>query len=188
MAPWLRTGIVDQPPPTAAQLASIQREVEVYVDILRRGGLVLLGSDAPLVPGGITVHTTLRAFVQFGMTAFEALRTATVLPARMLGVEEDLGTIEPGKLADITFVDGNPFANFNDFVKTSRVMKNGLLYTQEEIIAPYTEQKLARGPGIRRRFKVSEEYWLRINNEIKGERRASLKRLGELAGEVVSVR
>src|SRR5699024_425806 len=57
-----------------------------------------------------------------------------------MGVTDDLGTIESGKLADLTFVEGNPLENIKDAANVKMVMKNGDLNTVDEIMDPYKQQ------------------------------------------------
>ena len=66
-----------------------------------------------------------------------ALQTATLLPAKAFGVGNDLGTIEPGKLADLVLVAGNPLANIKDAANVRMLMKNGQLYAVSELVAPF---------------------------------------------------
>src|SRR5262249_46399699 len=77
----------------------------------REGGVGLLaGTDCPF-PGalpGFGVHDELALFVKAGLTPAEALRTATIHPARFFGWEQDLGTVEASKLADLVLLAGNP--------------------------------------------------------------------------------
>jgi imidazolonepropionase-like amidohydrolase len=139
MPPWLRADVAAISPPDPADpegLADADKELGTCRDVLRAGGQVMAGSDTPITPAGLMQHMTLRAMVRAGMTPFEALRTATVIPANVFGVGSDLGTIEPGKLADLTFVDGD-LADFNRLVYTPRVMKNGTLITQDELVAAF---------------------------------------------------
>jgi imidazolonepropionase-like amidohydrolase len=53
------------------------------------------------------------------------------------GVDDDLGTLKPGKIADLAFVAGNPFADFNDLVNITDVMKGGALISTAQIVASY---------------------------------------------------
>jgi imidazolonepropionase-like amidohydrolase len=55
--------------------------------------------------------------------------------AEAMGVGADLGSIEPGKLADLTFVDGDPLQNIKDLRRVRRVMKDGLVYDVASLIA-----------------------------------------------------
>ena len=52
-------------------------------------------------------------------------------------MEHDLGTVEPGKLADLAIVAGDPLRNIKDVAKVQSVMKSGKLYTVTELMAPF---------------------------------------------------
>jgi imidazolonepropionase-like amidohydrolase len=96
-----------------------------------------LGTDSPLPGLAIVNHLGLRAEVKFGFEPWEALQTATILAARAFGYAKDLGTVEPGKLADLVFVGGQPLRNIQDAAKVQRVMVDGRLYTIPELTAPF---------------------------------------------------
>ena len=70
----------------------------------------------------------LQTYVRFGMTPLGALQTATKNGAELLKVEEELGTIEPGKLADIIIVEGNPLVDMDALRHVEVVIKNGVRY------------------------------------------------------------
>ncbi|MGP4052120.1 amidohydrolase family protein [Streptomyces sp. 2A115] len=139
MPPW-DAALVRQSagvPPTPAQLATLRTETDIYRRILAAGGLVALGTDQPLVPVGLSLHLGLRALHRGGLSPAAALRTATVLPARLFGVADDLGTVEPGRLADLTVVDGDPFTDFDTLVRTVSVLRGGVPYTTDDLVAAY---------------------------------------------------
>ncbi|GHF24529.1 amidohydrolase family protein [Streptomyces morookaense] len=123
--------------PTDAELGALGREVEVYRRVLAGGGIVALGTDAPLVPVGLSLHMGLRALHRYGLSPAQALSTATLLAARAYGAERDLGTLEAGKLADATVVDGDPFDDFDVLVRTPSVLRGGVLYEQRELVGAY---------------------------------------------------
>ncbi|MFD5703531.1 amidohydrolase family protein [Streptomyces lasiicapitis] len=123
--------------PTPAQLATLRRETDIYRRILAAGGLVALGTDQPLVPVGLSLHLGLRALHRGGLTPVEALRTVTVLPARLFGVADDLGTVAPGKIADLTVVDGDPFTDFASLVRTVSVLRGGIPYETDDLVAAF---------------------------------------------------
>ncbi|MEU9488048.1 amidohydrolase family protein [Streptomyces decoyicus] len=151
MPPW-DTAVVRENAghrPTPVQLADIRTEVGVYRRVLDGGGLVALGTDQPLVPVGLGLHLGLRALHRGGLSVSRTLRTATALPARVFGAERDLGTLEVGKLADMTLVDGDPFEDFDSLVRTSAVLRGGRLFEQRELTgsfpAPATRSLRAAG-------------------------------------------
>ncbi len=96
------------------------------------------GTDAPLTYVGIGVHANLRELVGYGWTPYDALRTATVNAAENLGVAEDVGTLEPGKLADLLLVRGDPLRDIDAAMRVEATMVGGHLYTRDELLAPYT--------------------------------------------------
>ena len=77
---------------------------------------------------GLGAHWEMWMFVLGGMTPMEALRTATINPARNFGFDKDLGSIEPGKLADLVVIDGNPLADIRQSDRIAQVMQNGRLF------------------------------------------------------------
>jgi Tol biopolymer transport system component len=156
MPPW-DTAAVQQSattPPTPAQLAALRTETDIYRRVLAAGGLVALGTDQPLVPVGLALHLGLRALHRGGLSPAQALRTATVLPARVFGVDGDLGTVQEGRLADLTVVDGDPFTDFSTLVRTVSVLRGGVPYTTEELIAAFE-------PASRRTSAAAED-WLGV--------------------------
>ena len=69
--------------------------------------------------------------VEAGMPAYEALRSATVSAAELLGQTANLGTLEAGKLADIIAVEGDPTQDIRVMQRVRFVMKQGVVYRQE---------------------------------------------------------
>ncbi|MER6024965.1 amidohydrolase family protein [Streptomyces sp. NPDC001851] len=137
MPPWETDEVrrVAGTPPTAPQLATLDREIAIYRRVAAANGLLALGTDAPIIPTGLGIHLGLRALRRGGFTAAQALRTATALPARIFGVERDLGTLETGKLADLVVIDGDPFEDFDSLVRTVSMMRGGVLYQQAELVS-----------------------------------------------------
>ncbi|MBY0221218.1 DPP IV N-terminal domain-containing protein [Sporosarcina aquimarina] len=115
----------------------LEREVSLLKDIMDAGGTILGGTDMPLDNVAVSLHLNIRAMVRYGMTPYEALRTVTYLPAKRFGAEDDLGTIESGKLADLVFVDGDPLQNIDDAANVQMVMKNGKVYLMDNLLEPY---------------------------------------------------
>ncbi|WP_367221347.1 amidohydrolase family protein [Streptomyces sp. 16-176A] len=103
----------------AAQgIASAYRSVVQSVAALHDAGVpILAGTDADAQPGalfqvehGVGIHHELELLVEAGLTPVEALRSATVPPARHFGLD-DRGAVEPGLRADLLLIDGNPLVD-----------------------------------------------------------------------------
>jgi imidazolonepropionase-like amidohydrolase len=87
------------------------------------------------------VHDELALLVEAGLTPFEALQAATVNPARYLGLDHALGTVEPGKLADLVLLDGNPLEDIHNTNTIRYVMKNGRIYEGETLNEIWPRQR-----------------------------------------------
>jgi imidazolonepropionase-like amidohydrolase len=74
--------------------------------------------------------TELKNFVQAGYTIPEALMTATKINSEMLDMADKLGTLQPGKLADVTVIDGRPDANLDDLAKVNMVIRDGYVIVE----------------------------------------------------------
>ena len=77
---------------------------------------------------GLGTHWDMWTYVLGGMSNLEAIRAATIQPARYLGFDSDIGSIEAGKLADLVIVDGDLLSDIQESDSISAVMLNGRLY------------------------------------------------------------
>src|SRR5436190_15668960 len=103
----------------------IQRNFVTAQKAFRAGARLLVGSDAVYTAYGLNMQE-LRWFVKLGMSNEQALQSATVLPAEMLGMDKSLGSVSPGYIADIVAVDGDPLADIEVAITKVRwVMKAG---------------------------------------------------------------
>jgi Tol biopolymer transport system component/imidazolonepropionase-like amidohydrolase len=115
---------------------AIQPYEATLASISAAGGRIIAGTDSPIVPYGLGLHVELESYVHAGMTPFQALQTATINAARALGLESELGTIEPGKRADLTFLGSDPLQDIRNTRDVRRVMRGGRLFTINELVAP----------------------------------------------------
>jgi imidazolonepropionase-like amidohydrolase len=95
---------------------------------LNEAGVVLLAATdvgIPMLVPGISLHEELVLLVEAGLTPLEALRAATLNPARVLGSADSLGTIEAGKLADLVLLDANPLADIGNTRRIRAVIADG---------------------------------------------------------------
>ncbi|MEL7492155.1 MAG: amidohydrolase family protein [Pseudomonadota bacterium] len=104
-------------------------------DLADRGVKVSIGAHGQ--EEGLAAHWEIWSFARGGMSPLEALRTATTSPAAALGFDKDIGTLEPGKLADLVILNENPLKDIRNTDKIDRVMLNGRLYdaiTMNEVV------------------------------------------------------
>ena len=84
---------------------------------------------------GFSLHRELELDVQAGIPAAAVLQNAALNAARVMGLDREIGSIKPGKLADIILVDGDPVVNISDIRKTALVVKDGAVYRAAELYA-----------------------------------------------------
>jgi imidazolonepropionase-like amidohydrolase len=114
----------------------IEKELEVVAVLHKAGVPFLAGTDTP--PGvyifpGFSLHEELQRLVAAGFTPLEALQTATLNPAIFFHMEDRLGTVEKGKLADLVFLDANPLEDIRNTQKVSAVILNGRYLSKADL-------------------------------------------------------
>ncbi|MDP9338680.1 MAG: amidohydrolase family protein [Acidobacteriota bacterium] len=116
-------------PKLSAQMAKLERA----------GGLVGVGSHGQLQ--GLGYHWEMWMLASGGMTPMEVLRCATSNGSKIIGRPQDLGSIEPGKLADLVIFDKNPLDDIHNTNTIRWVMKNGELFEGDTLDQVWPEQK-----------------------------------------------
>ena len=117
-----------QDPPSDARraryIAVRNRLVRAIVD---SGGSIMAGSDAPggLMGYGWTLHRELEMLLDAGLTPYQALETATTVPARFLKAGAEWGNIAPGKRADLLVLSANPLTDIRNTTAIQRVAIGG---------------------------------------------------------------
>jgi len=114
----------------------VQKELEVVLAMHRAGVPFLAGTDTP--PGvyifpGFSLHEELQRFVAAGFTPVEALQTATINPAKFLGLESETGTIEKGKRGDLVLLDANPLEDIRNTQRIAGVVANGRYFSRADL-------------------------------------------------------
>jgi imidazolonepropionase-like amidohydrolase len=98
-----------------------------FAKAYKRGVRIAFGTDAGVFPHGQN-GKEFAYMVESGMPPMEAIKSATVINAEILGMSDKIGTIETGKLADLVATDENPLQNIKTMEKVSFVMKEGVIY------------------------------------------------------------
>ena len=105
------------------------------VAAMHRAGVgILAGTDAPLrnSPPGFGLHEELVLLSRGGLSTADIIRAATLEPARYFGMLDSLGTIAPGKLADLVLLDANPLLDIRNTRRIAAVVANGRLYDAKD--------------------------------------------------------
>ena len=112
-----------------------QKELELTGAMHRAGVPFMTGTDVPgaYTYTGFSLHDELALFVQTGFTPLEALQAATMNPAKFLGLEKSLGTVEKGKAADLVLLDANPIENIANTKKIFAVVVSGKYLSKERL-------------------------------------------------------
>jgi imidazolonepropionase-like amidohydrolase len=125
----------------AADFANYKRSLRSQLELVgamhRAGVGFLAGTDTGALDclAGFALHDELELLVNAGLTPMEALQTATRNPAHYLGRQNDLGTIERGKVADLVLLDANPLEDIRNTTKIDAVVLGGRLLTRADLRA-----------------------------------------------------
>src|SRR5215469_6522581 len=131
-----------------------QKDLELVAAMQRAGVGILAGTDTsnPLCMPGFSLHDELGLLVKAGLTPMQALQAATLNPARFNNREQDLGTVEKGKIADLVLLDANPLDDISNTKRISAVIYGGRLF-----IRPDLDKMLADVEVLASRNPISDE-------------------------------
>lgn len=125
--------------------ATISRYLDEVVDLQRAITLAFHKAGVPLMTGtdseylgaqpGFGVHTELELLVALGMSPLDALRAATVTPARVMRIADSVGTIAPGNVADLVLLAGNPLVDIRNTRRIAGVFRGGRWLPETRIAA-----------------------------------------------------
>ena len=99
------------------------------------GATLMTGTDSPgfIFMPGFSLHDELEALVRAGLTPLAALQAATITPARFFDIDDQLGTIEAGKLADLVLLQGDPLSDVSNTRRIAAVIVKGRLLDRKEL-------------------------------------------------------
>jgi len=160
LTPYMRRLLASRPPrPVNEQFERIywvkRRTVKAFRDA-GGGHLLTLGTDHPSWGeffSGFAAHRELLALVLSGLSPMEAIRVGTINGAHALGVSDRLGTLEPGKLADLFVVRGNPLVDIRHTRDVRWVMKGGAVFDAANLLDSVRDRIGPGGPEDESRWK-----------------------------------
>lgn len=119
------------PPAIAAKArAALAARSQMFRHAIAKGVKIAFGTDAAVYPHGHNAEE-FHLMVDLGMKPIDALRSAALPNAELLGLADKIGTLEPGKLADVVAVPGDPVENVRQTEQVVFVMKEGVVYKNE---------------------------------------------------------
>jgi len=122
---WIMSKLDNYPPALQEKgKAAFAARSEMFRNAVRMGVKISFGTDASVFPHGQNAKE-FKLMVDLGMTPIDALKSATVIDADLLGIAQKVGTLEKGKLADIIAMPGDPTADITATERVSFVMKEG---------------------------------------------------------------
>ena len=119
----------------AVEKKVLQKQFEIVGAMQKAGVPILAGTDTgnPFCFPGFSLHEELALLVIAGLTPVEALRAATLNPAKFFGLDQTLGTIEQGKIADLVLLDANPLLDIRNTQRINAVVANGRLFDRKAL-------------------------------------------------------
>jgi len=121
--------------PTSDRSRLRQELFEKYLSIvgaLHRAGIPIIAGTDQTVPGH-SLHREIELYAEAGFTPMEAIQAATVVPARVMGLDKEVGTIEAGKRADLIIVNGNPLEDIHNSRRVEYVITDGVMFNAAEL-------------------------------------------------------
>src|ERR1700730_687757 len=130
--PTITVGAYVAPGRGGAWTKMVDSERNAFQKALKKNVRIVFGTDA----GGFDWEELNQAkefeyYVQYGMSPMQAIRSATSMASELLGWKDKVGTIEPGKWADIVAVSGDPLKDISELSRVKFVMKGGAVYKSE---------------------------------------------------------
>jgi imidazolonepropionase-like amidohydrolase len=145
----LNQGVSSSSAERARELVRSSDNAAVAVSDMQQAGVGILAGCDGLVPG-FCVHDELALMVRGGMTTLAALQTATINPARFLGREDSLGTVAPGKTADLVLLRSNPLRDIRGVGEIDGVVTAGRWFDRKRLDSILTDVRREFGRGSAR--------------------------------------
>jgi imidazolonepropionase-like amidohydrolase len=134
LAPELVEQLADVGPPSERSEVMekvFEKDLQV-VGALHRAGIPIVAGTDQTVPGH-SLHREIELYVQAGFTPMEAIQAATILPARVMNLDKETGTVEAGKRADLIVIEGDPLADIHNTRNVELVIAAGKVYNSADL-------------------------------------------------------
>jgi|SRR5579872_32302 len=115
------------PPNLAPLTQKVRQHYLELIGALHRAGVPIVAGTDQSVPG-YSLYREIELYVEAGFTPMEALQAATIVPARVMKLESESGSVEPGKRADFDILDANPLDDIHNVRSVRSVVNHGVLY------------------------------------------------------------
>ncbi|MCE3004533.1 MAG: amidohydrolase family protein [Xanthomonadaceae bacterium] len=125
--------------------SAYRKIIEGVREMHERGVFLIPSTD---LGGDLAFHRELQLFQAVGFTPAQALRRATIDMAEYLGEDQQLGSIERGKLADFFLVPGDPTESLSELKNARMVMKDGVVYFPSELYPRFGIQPFSTAPAV----------------------------------------
>lgn len=124
----------NQPIPSASKKRS-EWSLDMIDKINTAGIPIMAGTDCPIffLTPGLSLHEELAVLVEAGLSNLEAIESATLNPAKYFGLQNELGLVKGGFVADLVLLDANPLDNIQNTKKINSVIKNGKVYERSDL-------------------------------------------------------
>ncbi|MXY31780.1 MAG: amidohydrolase family protein, partial [Gammaproteobacteria bacterium] len=125
------------PPDLALARRMVERMSSLPRRVLEAGGRVIMGTDSPIIPRGLSLHAEMEILVRYGrMRPVDVLRATTSESGEALGYEGRLGVVAPGAFADLIVLDEDPLQDITATRSVHTVILGGAVRTLEELLRP----------------------------------------------------
>ncbi|MGA7379509.1 MAG: amidohydrolase family protein [Terriglobales bacterium] len=134
VAPELAEQLTEVEPPSPASDMNqkiFEKDLAIIGALHREGVTIVAGTDQTVL--GYSLHREIELYAQAGFTPMEAIQAATLVPAQVMGVDKEVGTVEKGKRADLIILNGNPLDDIHNTRNVEYVITNGVMYNCAEL-------------------------------------------------------
>jgi imidazolonepropionase-like amidohydrolase len=121
-----------QPAAAAQQVKATYDMWLATITALHRAGITIIAGTDQAVPGH-SLHREIELYAKAGFTPLEAIQAATIVPARVMGLDKEVGTVEAGKRADLILVEGDPLQSISNLRNVKWVVAGGRLFNPADL-------------------------------------------------------